>query len=545
MRTLIVNTCFVWIVLAGSASFSFAQNTCSTRCPNGSMSEVYRCDDENYVPACYRSTAPTAPAAPAGATLQQRMVLSGAQAAMPYLQQAVHDFFYGSPVKQPVVDPAEQQRTLAAQQLNNSGIYLFKQKKYAGAVNEFQQALVQTPNDANIINNLALAKQQLGVQQLNVKAAAQTSGALGQLLGKDPADAGNLNFDQLTHSSIANPNASPVNLVDLDAGVAGLRGATRTSVDAESLKGQLDGILANHAPASAPPDPQVVPSQAQDIELLFQPQQSTSSQFPGPQRPADSPKPVNPMDAEQQTKAQIEGIFAQPGGFDGTSEKQALEVKAKPAPDPSLKDAVNDSQSDDQKAATRTGLFGTKSPSHPDLGGPLSEAAIATHSAAEQGSSAANSGKDAAAVVSIERTKALANCQWDQKACIAPDISNTLRPPNQQTSKPVPAAVANSEAYKDLQRQQEELKKKHQELDTRLTEIRQKQASGQGDQGALAIEGADIKNQQTAVRSAEGDVDRKMNSYIVDFPAETPPDNKPVPPISTPPSLESTSPPPQ
>jgi hypothetical protein len=337
------------------------------------------------------------PAAPSGATLQQQMALSAAQAAMPYLQQAVHNFLYGSPTNQPVVDPAQQQRFLAAEQLNNSGIYLFKQKNYAGASNEFQKALEQTPNDANIINNLALAKQQLNIQQLNGKAAAQTSGALGQLLGTAPANTGNLNFDQLTHSSITNPNASTLNLVNLgsDAGTVDLRNATKTSVDPQSLKNQIDGVLTNRSPASEPPGPQVVPPQAQDIELLFQPPQSTSSQFPGPQRPADSPKLVNPMDAQEQTKAQVEAIFAQPGGLDDILEKQALGVNAKPAADPPLKDALNDPPSDQKRAR---GLFGTTvaKPDSTDLtlAGPAATPGTNTNAGAQVKTAADVAGKN-------------------------------------------------------------------------------------------------------------------------------------------------------
>ncbi|HEX3105225.1 MAG TPA: tetratricopeptide repeat protein [Terriglobales bacterium] len=211
----------------------------------------------------------------------------------------------------PVQPEAQQQVNLAAQQLNNSGLYLFRQKNYAGAINEFQQALAQTPNDANIINNLALAKQQLNVQQLNVKAAEQTSGMLGQVLGNAPANAGNLDFDQLTHLSVANPNTSPLNLVDLasDEGVAHLRSATKTSAEPDSLKSQLDAVLANSASVSAPPDSQVVPPQVQDIELLFQPPQSTS--------------PQSQMDVAQK---QLEDIFKDPGK---TTDSAALAQQAR------------------------------------------------------------------------------------------------------------------------------------------------------------------------------------------------------------------------
>jgi hypothetical protein len=428
----------------------------------------------------------------------------------------------------PVQSDAQQQVNLAAQQLNNSGLYLFRQKNYAGAINEFQKALAQTPNDAGIINNLALAKQQLVIHQLNLKMATQTSDALGHLLGDAPPTTG-LFGDQLPHSPVIDQNASPLSLVNLgsDPGVVDLGSATGISVDPDSLKGQLDGVLANHTLPTIPPDPRVEMPQAQDIELLFQPPQSTASQFPGPQRPTNSPKLVTPMmDAEE--RAQVEAIFAQPGGLDDTLEKQALDPQAKPASDPLLKDAVSDSASD-EKTGPRVGVFGTKnSPSNPDLGGASRDAAIPTHSAAEQSSSAAKSSKDAAAAVSIDRAKASSNCQWDTSGCTTPDAENIPGHANQQNSKPVPAAVANSEGYKDLQKQREKLEKKYQELDTRLTEIRQQQASGQGDQGALAVEEFKIKNEETAVYSAKADVGRKMDDLSVSFEEETHPSKKPV-----------------
>jgi len=234
---------------------------------------------------------------------------------------------------------------------------LSRQKNYAGAINEFQNALAKTPNDASIINNLALAKQQLVIQQLNLKMATQTSGALGQLLGDAPPDTGSFG-DQLSHSPVLDQKASPLSLVDLgsDAGVVDLGSATGISVDPDSLKGQLDRVLANHTLPTTPPDPRAEMPQVQDIELLFQPPQSTASQFPGPQRPTNSPKLVNPMmDAEE--RAQVEAIFAQLGGLDDTLEKQALDPKAKPASDALLKDAVKDTSSDQN---TAPGSFGSK-----------------------------------------------------------------------------------------------------------------------------------------------------------------------------------------
>ena len=186
-------------------------------------------------------------------------------------------------------DAAQQQTALAAHQLNESGIYLLKQRDNAGAINEFQKALALEPNDATIQYNLDLAKR----AQKNAIVAGQTSDALGQLLGTDPASMGSsgdaLNLVNLGSSTIA---------VDL-------HGETGTSIDPQLLQGQIDGVFGNHAPASEPPDPLVVLPETRDIELLFQPPQSTPSQWPGPQRPANEPKLVNNSDNDDSTAKSI------------------------------------------------------------------------------------------------------------------------------------------------------------------------------------------------------------------------------------------------
>jgi hypothetical protein len=168
------------------------------------------------------------------------MGLALGQAAMPILQKGIHDLFYGTPPKLP--DPAQQQRNLAAQQLDNSGMYLLKQRTHTGtkgAITEFQNALANTPNDGNILHHLAMAQQQLK----DLAAATQTSGALDSLLNRAP-----VGTDQ--HPSVASPNASALSLVNLDPKVVDLRGAT--SASPKSLKSQLDEVFAK-APASAPP----------------------------------------------------------------------------------------------------------------------------------------------------------------------------------------------------------------------------------------------------------------------------------------------------
>jgi len=161
------------------------------------------------------------------------------------IASAVQQLLFGNP--QPPPDPAEQQRQLAAQQLNNSGIYLFKQKNYAGAINEFQKALTITPDDANILHNLALAKQQLK----NVAVAGQTSGALGLLLGTSTGNSANFNLGDSTNSPAPNPNSSALNLVNLDpdANASNSHGtATQPSAqlaDTQDTLQALDNALGN------------------------------------------------------------------------------------------------------------------------------------------------------------------------------------------------------------------------------------------------------------------------------------------------------------
>ena len=147
-----------------------------------------------------------------------------------------------TPPIQPTIDPAQQQREFAAQQLDNSGMYLLKQRTQAGTESaklEFQKALANTPNDGNILHHLAMAQQ----QQKDLAAATQTSGTLGSLLNH-----ARVGTDQ--YPSAASPNASALSLVNLDPNVVDLRSAT--SASPASLKSQLDGVFAK-TPASAPP----------------------------------------------------------------------------------------------------------------------------------------------------------------------------------------------------------------------------------------------------------------------------------------------------
>ncbi|HXA76546.1 MAG TPA: tetratricopeptide repeat protein [Candidatus Acidoferrales bacterium] len=182
-------------------------------------------------------------------TPQQQLGMQIGMVGANMIGQGLHQLLFGAPPSPP--DPAEQQRQLAARQLNNSGIYLFRQKNYAGAINEFQKALAITPNDQNILHNLALAKRRLK----DVAVAGQTSGALGQLLDSAPVGAGTLNSGQTAHSRAPSSDAA-LNLVNLDSdpSVVDLRATTKTNVDPvgtqETLR-SLDDVLGNAPDAEA------------------------------------------------------------------------------------------------------------------------------------------------------------------------------------------------------------------------------------------------------------------------------------------------------
>jgi len=207
------------------------------------------------------SASSTSPAVPA-LTPQQQLAMQGAALAGNMIGQALGQLLFGSPAPPPVSsqpDPEEQQRELAAQQLNNSGLYLLKQKNYAGAINEFQKALAIIPNDSNTLHNLAMAKQKLK----DAAVAGQTSGALGNLLGASSAR---------PVTPAAGIPGSALNSIDLNSNtsVVDLRGTTKTAVDPEALKSQIDGVLGNTPAVSAAPEAQGGAPQAQDIEQQFQ-----------------------------------------------------------------------------------------------------------------------------------------------------------------------------------------------------------------------------------------------------------------------------------
>lgn len=98
----------------------------------------------------------------------------------------------------------QQQRLIAAQQLNNSGLWCFQQGNFACAIHEFSLALEQTPDDATIATNLALAQQRLAFEQ-------DKQQALGDLKGADAATALSQgdDFSLKQDPGLKNPAAAP------------------------------------------------------------------------------------------------------------------------------------------------------------------------------------------------------------------------------------------------------------------------------------------------------------------------------------------------
>jgi hypothetical protein len=222
--------------------------------------------------------------------------------------KGVHNLLHGTARRlPPVPDPERQLREVAAQQLNNSGVYLLqcgpshyaepshacKVRDCAGAIIEFQKALQQTPNDTTILSNLQYARRLLK--------AEQTRDLLGKQWGDEtppydwskfpygpisPNVFNQVNLDPnvvdfrgksgnslpgTTSSYLPAGNANALNaiLTGSDPGVVDLSHAG-TSVDPHALQTQIDGMFGKHGPHSDPPDPMVGGQQA-EIKKLLQP----------------------------------------------------------------------------------------------------------------------------------------------------------------------------------------------------------------------------------------------------------------------------------
>jgi tetratricopeptide (TPR) repeat protein len=426
----------------------------------------------------------TTPAVPA-LTPQQQLAMQGGF----MIGQGLHQLLFGPPPTKPgsaPPDPAQEQRELAAEQLNNSGLYLLKQKNYAGAINEFQKVLAIIPNDANALHNLALARQ----QQKDAAVARQTSGALGQLLGNAPANTGLFGFGQLTESIVANPNASALSLVNLDSGskLVDLRGTTKTSVDPEMLKSQLQEVLTNNSVTPVPASSQVVLPQREDEELLSTLSESgaSQSQVVLPQRKdeellstlseprASQSQVVVPQDKD------IELLGSPPSsenlnwndGKASASKSSGSRLIPPGTPtqksfssDPPLKDAVGDRPAVTNKGGT-TNAFGTTSnTSNPDLNASAPASPVAVHSAYDQLNSAANSGAAARINVRSDAAKIESNCGFDQSACanyVPVPVNKILAQTKGASAGPqIPAKMVNDPEVRMLNHYKEQAEDAH------------------------------------------------------------------------------------
>lgn len=214
------------------------------------------------------STTPT-PSLP-NLTPQQQLGMQLGMLGANMIGQSLHQLLVGTPPPPP--DPAQQQAENAAQQLNNSGVWFLRQKLYAQAINEFQKALANTPDDRSIQNNLALAQGLLEQSRKDGVTAAKTSSTLGQLLGSTSAGPAVL---------AANSPQSALNSIDLNssASLMSSRDAMAPSSDSEALKSQIDGVLGSGPPPIANAAPATSP-QAKDIEQIFQSPPSSAAVAP-------------------------------------------------------------------------------------------------------------------------------------------------------------------------------------------------------------------------------------------------------------------------
>ncbi|MGD0735565.1 MAG: hypothetical protein ABR976_10480 [Terracidiphilus sp.] len=257
------------------------------------MSEPVPCDG-SVLPACQRRPAASTTSAPT--TLNPALTNAAQQVGTALGQWLARSILGGGNSAPNPADvaaaQAQQQRAQAAHQLNESGIYLLKQRNYAGAINEFQQALAISPGDSTIAANLGVAKQ----MQKNSAVAGQNSEALAQLLGS------------VKQTSLG-PNGA-LNLVNLgsDPNVVDLSNAPGTTVDPATLKGQLDNVFSNGGQAAAPGEPLGDKPQAQDIDKLFAPASSAQGNVDGFNAECSAAAPGSPASAacEQRQAEQVD-----------------------------------------------------------------------------------------------------------------------------------------------------------------------------------------------------------------------------------------------
>ena len=126
-------------------------------------------------------------------------------------------------------DSTQRQLQIQAQQLNNAGVQNMKWGKYDAAIEQFQKALLKTPGDQTIIDNLNRA--------MNHQKVGQTKNALADVLPPAPEnqDSGGYSGDSGANQPAPNPNLSDVNRVLQDGNTFDGRGTAMTGGSSPSF----------------------------------------------------------------------------------------------------------------------------------------------------------------------------------------------------------------------------------------------------------------------------------------------------------------------
>ncbi len=148
---------------------------------------------------------------------------------------------------------------------------------------------------------------------VDLRGTTRTSVDPSRVKGNAPASPGapgaELPFMSADSATTASSNQGAVT----DAGVVDLRGTTKTAIDPASVKGNAaDRPAGFRKDAPPPPAPGVQLPQDQDMKLLSTLPPSPKTAWPGPQRPANQPRLVNPLDEEERTKEQTKAVFENP-----------------------------------------------------------------------------------------------------------------------------------------------------------------------------------------------------------------------------------------
>jgi tetratricopeptide (TPR) repeat protein len=151
------------------------------------------------------------------------------------------------------------------------------------------------------------------------------------------------------------------------------------------------------------------------------------------------------------------------------------------------------------RAGSGKGAFGTTSnPLTPDLGGPSSNSAIPTHSAIEQASSAAKSGKDAVMARTPEGAKRLSNCQFDTTGCRTPDTISIPRPAQTpgtvELAKHIPGPAQKDEVIRQSMAYFQKLDGEKIRTQTKLKTVQRQLDRHEGDATALKGQEETLRN---------------------------------------------------